>query len=485
VTTFEIEDHTDDVAPARVDRVRPGTWRLGLAVLDIAVIIMAMFAAGWTRDVIQGASRWRRHQDLMAGLVSLPVWVPVLAHYGLYRANRVSARLDELGAIVHASATGILAMATMPLLVHIDPSRAWLAFSLALVAVGLIAERELVRRAFWNLHRRGHCLRSVVIVGTNSEAIDVAERFRVQRRIGYLVRGFIDDNLPPGTLVFGTATVLGGVGDLVDILRSHKASGVVIASTALEANVSSGLVRELIYCGMHVELTSALHDVASQRLLLRPVGDQPILSVEAAQSGGWRGIAKRTFDLTVSCAGLVLFAPVMVAIAVAIKLDSRGPAFFMQQRVGREGKPFRMVKFRTMAADAERRLEELRLDNEADGPLFKIKDDPRVTRVGRVLRSLSLDELPQLWNVIRGQMSLVGPRPALEIEMASWSRATQHRLRARPGLTGMWQVSGRSDCSFDDYIRLDLNYVDNWTLWTDVAILAKTLPVVLRRSGAY
>ena len=209
-----------------------------------------------------------------------------------------------------------------------------------------------------------------------------------------------------------------------------------------------------------------------------------MLYVEAVARSGAPVIAKRIFDVTASTCILILSAPVMIAAAVAIKFTSRGPVFFRQTRVGRDGQPFTMLKLRTMVADAEQQLADLADLNEADGPLFKIADDPRITRVGRVLRKLSIDELPQLTSVISGQMSLVGPRPALPNEVALWDEATKERLRVLPGLTGLWQVSGRSDASFESYKRLDLYYVDNWSLRHDMMICLRTIPVVIGGRGA-
>jgi lipopolysaccharide/colanic/teichoic acid biosynthesis glycosyltransferase len=182
--------------------------------------------------------------------------------------------------------------------------------------------------------------------------------------------------------------------------------------------------------------------------------------------------------------GLLVTAPLMAAVAIAIKLDSKGPVLFKQERVGRDGVPFKVLKLRTMCIDAEAKLAELQKQNEADGPLFKMKNDPRITRVGRILRKLSIDEIPQLWNVMRNEMSMVGPRPALSREVEQWGDALHGRLRVKPGVTGMWQVSGRSSSSFEDYERLDLYYVDNWSLATDLMIIAKTLPAVLMSRGA-
>jgi exopolysaccharide biosynthesis polyprenyl glycosylphosphotransferase len=207
--------------------------------------------------------------------------------------------------------------------------------------------------------------------------------------------------------------------------------------------------------------------------------------IEPVKRVGWRAVMKRMFDLAVATVGLVFTAPILLAAAIATKLDSPGPVFFSQERIGRNGELFRVRKLRSMVVDAEARLDDLREQSEADGPLFKMRHDPRLTRVGRFLRATSIDELPQLWNVMRGEMSVVGPRPALASEAAEWSEDLRGRLRVKPGITGMWQVNGRSSASFDDYARHDLYYVDNWSLLTDLAIVAKTVPVVLGRRGAY
>jgi exopolysaccharide biosynthesis polyprenyl glycosylphosphotransferase len=209
-----------------------------------------------------------------------------------------------------------------------------------------------------------------------------------------------------------------------------------------------------------------------------------MVTVGPMHRGGWRERAKRSFDVVGAIVALVLASPLLLLTAIAIKLDSRGPVLFRQQRVGKDGEPFDLLKFRSMVVGAEDRLHELQELNEASGPLFKMAEDPRVTRVGRVLRRLSIDEIPQFWTVLRGKMSIVGPRPALPTEVHAWSPELHQRLRVKPGITGMWQVSGRSDATFDDYVRLDLYYVDNWSLITDLVIMAKTIPTVLSRKGA-
>jgi exopolysaccharide biosynthesis polyprenyl glycosylphosphotransferase len=261
---------------------------------------------------------------------------------------------------------------------------------------------------------------------------------------------------------------------------------VVGATTATSVATTNRLVRELLREGIHVELSSALRDIAAHRLTVRPAGRYPIVYLEPCESAGWRAFAKRAFDVTVASIALLAVAPMAAIIALAIKLDSRGPVIFRQRRVGQDGAVFEFQKFRSMVDGAHAQWIDLRdQQNDARGPIFKLRNDPRVTRVGKILRKTSLDELPQLWNVVRGEMSLVGPRPALPEEMDFWDDQLHDRLRVRPGITGMWQVSGRHDESMDDYSRLDLYYVDNWSLLTDLFILLKTVPVVLFGRGSY
>ncbi|RMH79560.1 MAG: exopolysaccharide biosynthesis polyprenyl glycosylphosphotransferase, partial [Actinomyces sp.] len=240
------------------------------------------------------------------------------------------------------------------------------------------------------------------------------------------------------------------------------------------------LIRTLTEHGIHVELSSTLFDIAAHRLVIRPVGRIPMMYVEPVRRDGWRPAAKRLFDIVVAGAALVATVPVMAVAAAAVKLTSPGPVLFRQFRVGRDGELFEMLKLRTMYIDAEARAAEVAELNRASGLLFKAPDDPRITPVGRILRRLSIDEIPQLLNVLKGDMSLVGPRPALPSEAIHWTDTLRNRVRVKPGITGMWQI-GRGDGADHDatYERLDLYYVDNWSVVTDLAILARTIPVVL------
>jgi exopolysaccharide biosynthesis polyprenyl glycosylphosphotransferase len=231
-------------------------------------------------------------------------------------------------------------------------------------------------------------------------------------------------------------------------------------------------------------LAPALTDVAGPRIHVQPVAGLPLLHVAQPEFSGPRRLVKNTFDAGVAAVAVVVLSPVLLAVAVAVKLTDRGPVLFRQIRVGRTGEEFNAYKFRSMVVDAERRLPELRGPNEGAG-LFKMRDDPRVTRIGRFLRRYSLDELPQLFNVLKGQMSLVGPRPPLPAEVAQYPNEMRRRLLVKPGITGLWQVSGRSDLSWDESVRFDLYYVENWSLTSDLIILWRTVRAVFRGTGAY
>jgi exopolysaccharide biosynthesis polyprenyl glycosylphosphotransferase len=299
--------------------------------------------------------------------------------------------------------------------------------------------------------------------------------------LGYKVVGFVgDDELGQR----GGVEVLGRICDLSRIVHEHQAVGVVVSLASVPSDDVNHFTRQLTEDGYHVALSSSLRDIDVTRLRPQQLDGRTMIYVEPVVRGGWHAVAKRAFDVSLASVLLVLSSPILLVSAIAVRLDTPGPLFFRQIRVGRNGELFELVKLRTMVVDAEERKAALAGQNEADGALFKIRDDPRVTRVGRVLRKLSVDELPQLVCVLRGTMSVVGPRPALPDEVARWDDDVAERLRVLPGLTGMWQVSGRSDSSFDTYKRLDLYYVDNWSLGHDAAICLKTVRVVLTGRGA-
>jgi exopolysaccharide biosynthesis polyprenyl glycosylphosphotransferase len=297
--------------------------------------------------------------------------------------------------------------------------------------------------------------------------------------LGYVaVNGHVGDGLSSDDVV------LGSLDRLKDLTRSLQISEVLVAPTVGGNGHLSEVVAALDGIPVDLRISTGLEGFLTSRLTFQPLGDRPLVSVERNELRPGGRILKRMLDLVLAGGLLVATAPVMAAAAIAIKRDSKGPVFFRQRRVGIGGREFNIWKLRSMVADAEELKKVLEVRNQADGLLFKMTDDPRITRVGRIIRKTCIDELPQLFNVLAGHMSLVGPRPPLPEEVALYDKRIGRRLLVRPGLTGLWQINGRHELAFEDYIRFDLLYVQNWSLALDLYILAKTLPAVVAGRGA-
>jgi exopolysaccharide biosynthesis polyprenyl glycosylphosphotransferase len=362
---------------------------------------------------------------------------------------------------------------------------------LKLVAIGTpfavllsLVVRFLARRVLHQLQRRGRSLRHVVVAGSFTAAQQLSERIRREPNAGMKVIGIC---LPSAELprpVVAEVPVLGSLSQVSAVVRAKGCDAVAVTSDdATRYNYLRELAWSLEGCGVELLVDPGLVEVAGPRMHIRPLMGFPLLHVEEPHFTGWRRVVKRMSDLVLTSVGLLIILPLMLGIAAAIKIQDRGPVIFRQARIGREGKPFTMLKFRSMVVDAEDRKLELMANNEGKGGLFKLSHDPRVTRLGRFLRDFSLDELPQLFNVLAGSMSLVGPRPHLASELAQMPTEASRRSLVTPGLTGLWQVSGRSDLEGVDAIRLDLRYVENWSLSLDLQILWKTISAVLARRG--
>ncbi len=449
--------------------VRTMQTKLGLVAVDAGVTVLSFLGASAVVD-----SGPDRIPAIVIFLVAGAVW---FARGRLYSARFITRRADEVRRIIDAVALAAVTVAAMAYAFQLEVTREWIGLTAALAAIGLSVEREVIRRRYDQLRADGRLARKVIMVGDNNESRQLEAMFDDEPSLGYRIMERVDPKLCDDSNHLVTSTLAAA--------RAHEAGGVIVAATGIDTRSSNRLIRDLIDAGIHVELSSTLADIAPNRLTVRPLGRFPVVYIEPVQRHGWRAVAKRLFDMLASLAACLVLAPVFVVVALLIKRGSDGPVLFKQSRVGKDGLPFDVFKFRTMVVNAEELMADLMEDNEGAGPLFKMKDDPRVTRIGGFLRKTSLDELPQLWNVVRGEMSLVGPRPALASEMAEWEADLYGRLRVRPGITGMWQVSGRSETSFEEYTRLDLYYVDNWSLVVDLAILAKTIPAVLKSDGAY
>jgi exopolysaccharide biosynthesis polyprenyl glycosylphosphotransferase len=427
-------------------------------------------------------------QRIVLVTLAMPVvWLAAVCLNRAYEPRFLGVGSEEFRRVARAGIFLTAAVTFVAYAAQVSRGRHFLLISLPLVTVLTLAERYALRQ--W-LHRRraaGEFLHRVVVVGHEVPVLEMLRRLGSERYHGLQV---VAACLPlPGqrpALMERSVPVVGGFGSVATAVRLTDADTVaVLASEDLGPEQLRRLAWDLEPTGAHLLVAPSLVEVAGPRLSIRPVTGLPLLQVELPQFTGGRRLVKVTFDRTIALALIVLAAPIMLAIAAAVRLTSHGPAFFRQQRIGKDGQVFTMWKFRSMVVDAEQLRERLIAENDTDGLMFKMRTDPRVTRVGAWLRRYSLDELPQLFNVLGGSMSMVGPRPPLPEEVAQYGEDVRRRLLVRPGVTGMWQVSGRADLSWEESVRLDLRYVDNWSLALDLLILWKTTRAVIRGSGAY
>lgn len=476
VTRAVESDHT----PA--DSLRPSVTRRRLMVADaaasVALAAIAIRFALWLQPM--DSATLSRH--LLLTVASLPAFALGAVTSQMYRARANDSTAREFRNITKTVLVGTIFMICLAFATQVDDlSRVWVGVIAASTLVALTIERAVARRIFDRLRTTGRMRRRIVIVGTDSHAIRLHQLFEHDAGLGYDVVGFVGRR--DADFLFRDR-VLGTFADVERVLAANDAVGVVMSPSSMLEDELNSMTRELTDAGYHVAISATLHDIDIARLRPQSVDGRSILYVEPVARSGATVVAKRVFDVVVAAGLLIATAPIVLTAMAAIKLTSRGPVLFKQTRVGIDGREFTMTKLRTMVVDAEERLAELAELNEADGPLFKIQHDPRITKVGRFLRRSSIDELPQLVAVLRGTMSMVGPRPALPDEVRKWDEATRERLRVLPGLTGLWQVSGRSDASFDAYKRLDLFYVHNWSIRHDLSICLRTVGVVLGARGA-
>jgi exopolysaccharide biosynthesis polyprenyl glycosylphosphotransferase len=349
-------------------------------------------------------------------------------------------------------------------------------------AIGRYAARCYLRR----LRSVGRCTKRVVVVGRGGAVLELVEQLQRENYAGLKVVAACTTAVDRVRVGEGAGVPVGSLDDVVAFAGRFAADTIAVTSASeTAAQYLRQLSWQLEGTGIELLVAPGLIEVAGPRLHIRPFEGLPLLAVEQPCFEGWRRVVKGGVDRSVAGFALLLLAPVMAIIALAVACTSSGPVLFRQERIGVNGRSFTMLKFRSMVADADRQLEKLRQDNISDGLLFKIRADPRITPVGRLLRRLSLDELPQLFNILGGSMSLVGPRPPLPGEVANYDSQVSRRLLVKPGLTGLWQISGRSDLPWEESVRLDLRYVENWSLALDLLILWKTGRAVLSRNGAY
>jgi exopolysaccharide biosynthesis polyprenyl glycosylphosphotransferase len=464
----------------RSDHVRRVT-----ALLDVLLTSAAFVAAYWIRELWIGLTPpFLSYLGLLP--VLLPLWVFLLAFFGGYRPLQTLTPVRIVRSVASAVGVGMLALIGIVFIVKLHDISRIVVFTFGLLDLcALIALRGVY---LWKLHRAsqvGQQRYRILIIGSGSRAERLASVLVRQPTRLSEIAGFLDvDPRQVGRHILG-APVLGTIDEISGVLKENVVDEVILAIPRGMIAAMEKVVQACEEEGVKLRLMADLFQVPVKRLSLDVFDKMPLLTFDPVAHDESKLLVKRVIDIAVSVGLFVVFAPVMALVALLIRLDSRGPIFFVQPRVGQNKRTFNLVKFRTMHPDAEGRQKEIEHLNEADGPVFKIKNDPRVTRVGRVLRRLSLDELPQLWNVFKGDMSLVGPRPLPLRDVTLFDRGVQRkRFSVKPGLTCLWQVSGRSTLPFSEWLRLDLEYIDRWSLSLDLGILFRTLPAVLRGTGA-
>jgi exopolysaccharide biosynthesis polyprenyl glycosylphosphotransferase len=449
---------------------------------DVVCSLLAGGLALYVRFVGQG----HLPASYLAFTVALPgLWCASVTLAGGYSSRFFGVGSDEFRRVLNAAVCLAAGVAIASYAIKADFARGYVVIALPSVAAFDLGARYRLRKHLHRQRDRGLCVQRVVAVGHAPAVADLIATLRRDKYHGLTVVGAC---LAGRSMLHEIAgvPVCGGLGSVPAAVHQLGADTVAV----LACPEMSGIrLRELAWAleesGTDLCVAPALLDVAGPRTTIRPVAGLPLLQVDHPELTGGRQVIKSVFDRLVAGLALAVLSPLFVVIAAAIRLDDQGPVFFIQTRVGRDGQTFRLFKFRTMVVDAEQRKLELERLNEGAGVLFKMRKDPRVTKVGARLRRWSLDELPQLFNVLLGDMSLVGPRPALPREVALYGDHMRRRLVVKPGLSGLWQVSGRSGLSWEEAMRLDLRYVDNWSIVLDMQILWKTFSAVIHGSGAY
>ncbi len=456
------------------------------AIITLAVVITYFARFGFADPVTLGTASGARYAYM--SLLVVLTWSISLAAFRTRELRLIGVGAGEYKRVVNASTTVFGLVAIVFLVAQVGTARWFFMVAAPLGLLGLLASRWTWRRWLIGQRKFGHYLSRVVVVGRRADVENVVRQIDKNSGAAYTVVGAVldgdDSESDSGTL--RNLSVLRGLDHVAAHATTLGADGVVVAGQpANGSDFIHDLAWELEGKTVELILATSLANVAGPRIHFRPVDGLPLLHVEIPQFEGGKHLLKRGFDVVVSGIALIVLSPLFLVLATLVRADSEGKAFFSQERVGRNGETFRILKFRSMVTNAPELLAELVEQNEGSGVLFKLKHDPRVTRLGRILRKYSLDELPQLWNVFVGDMSLVGPRPPLPNEVLDYEDHVRRRLYIKPGLTGMWQINGRSALSWEDSVRLDLYYVENWSVVGDLMILWRTVRVVINPVGAY
>ncbi len=488
-----LESYTEPVkAGAFVSRnVRHRRVASALVASDATMLLLSSLAATVVyRYALQAMSGGISPMSALWSVLFAAATVAAMASSQLYSIESLGWGSAEFTRVGRAIIGGLVSTVLALFLLGVDsPSRLWMLLACAFAVVSVTVGRGVLRTIGSRLTKRGGWLqRPTLIVGSNGEAAELAALLKVQPSSGLVPVGCLRSSLKD-KLSFDYCApclpTLGTARDLCRVVREQGIDTVIIVASAFDYEITQRMIKDLRDLSVTVHISSALNEVLSNRVVMREVSGVPLISLRGVSLSDAKVRGKRVFDSIVAGAIVAVGMPLWAALAALIKLTSDGPVFYRQERIGRNGVPFYMYKFRSMVTDADAMLQQLQRDNQADGPLFKMKNDPRVTSVGRWMRKFSLDEFPQLINVLKGEMSLVGPRPPLPAETMQYTDQDLRRLEVLPGMTGLWQVSGRSKLTFRDMVRLDVFYIDNWSLGLDLSLLARTVPAVVLARGAY
>ena len=464
-----------------------------LAVTDAVIVVVAVLVAQYVRFGRSPLSDSESGMKLTlwSALFAL-LWLAALAIFRTRSPRTVGEGIYEYVRVFNASFWTFGAIAIFALLFKLDIARGYLAVALPIGTLGLVVGRNVWRRQLARARTHGECQTAVIAIGDRRGVSVLARELTRNPKNGYRIVGVGIPGYceaPGSTLTVGRfeIPILGDELHAIAAISKYGADTVAITDTEhFGAEGIRRLLWELEAIDVDLVVSPGVMDIGGQRLMVRPVSGYPLIHVEKPQYQGAKRFRKRAFDTCFALAALIGTAPVLLISAIAIKLTSAGPVFYAAERIGLDGQPFTMLKLRTMVADANAQLEKLaELNDCPNGVLFKMRDDPRITPVGKFLRRFSIDELPQFINVLKQQMSVVGPRPPLRSEVDTYDGQVRRRLLVRPGVTGLWQISGRSDLDWEESVRLDLFYVENWSMASDVAIILKTLRAVVSHQGAY
>lgn len=463
---------------------------IAVVLVDLVLLYGALVAAYWVRYGLKIGPRIQQQLGFGSyepiGLLLIAVTMPVLLAKGAYRTRLSTEAVDEFTTIFSGATISIAAIVVFMEMLHRYEYSRGLILYLWVLVIALLAVGRTLLRSFQSLcFRRGWGVRRLLVVGNTDVGKMVMQSVMQRRDLGYHLVGFVERREAGLLQNFGRFRALGTVDDIPELVKSESVDEIILALPASAHEEVAPVVRLCERRGVSLKLVPDLFEMSLARVQVDDIAGIPLLDVQERPLKHLALAVKRLIDIVASGAVLVLSVPVIAVLALLIRLESPGAPILVQERVGKGGRHFRCLKLRSMSSDAADLQPQLERLNEAGGLIFKMRSDPRVTRVGRFMRRLSLDELPQIWNVFRGDMSLVGPRPPLPSEVERYESWHRRRLEVKPGLTGIWQVSGRSDLPFDEMVMMDLYYVDNWSVTLDIKILIRTSIAVLRGKGAY